>query len=146
MLSTIILTWLDFWMFSGRKHCPMFEKKYHKNERDLRLVTYSFTKLSQIMCLINIQILIYQNARCNCKLWKVSWFYSVFWIFSYIMDHQICLNYPLNSTKLTQTVFLIDVHILVFSWLWKVIWFNAFFKEFSYIITYLIRYNFIKLS
>ena len=34
-------------------------KKYHKNERNLRLVTYTFTKLSQNVCLINTQILIY---------------------------------------------------------------------------------------
>ena len=26
----------------------------------------------------NKHILIYRNARCDCKLWKVPWFYSVF--------------------------------------------------------------------
>ena len=30
-----------------------------------------FTKHSQIVCLINAHILIYQHARCDCKLWKV---------------------------------------------------------------------------
>ena len=46
-------------------------KKYHKNERHLRLVTHSFTKLSQNVCLIDTHILIYRYARCNCNLWKV---------------------------------------------------------------------------
>ena len=39
---------------------------------------YIFTKLSQNVCLINIHILIYQFARCKCKLWKAHCFYCVF--------------------------------------------------------------------
>ena len=43
-------------------------------------------KLSQNVCLINIHILIYQHARCDCKLWSAQWFYCVFWVFSHITD------------------------------------------------------------
>ena len=56
-------------------------KIYHKNERHLCLVAHSFTKISQIMCLINTHILIYLHARCNCKLWKALSFYCVFGYF-----------------------------------------------------------------
>ena len=34
-------------------------KKYHKNERHLRLVAYTFTKHSHNVCLINTRILMY---------------------------------------------------------------------------------------
>ena len=52
ILSNIILTWPDFWFFrhfvwAGRKHCPISEKKNHKNKRHFCLVTHSFTNLSQ---------------------------------------------------------------------------------------------------
>ena len=63
-----------------------------------------FTKLSQNVCLINIQFLIYQHDRCDCKLWNVPWFYCVFfWVFSYIIDDHSCLNYWI-FTKLSQIV------------------------------------------
>ena len=56
------------------------------------LVTYIFT-----------HILMYWYAGCNCKLWKVPWFYCVFWVFSYIFDDHLCLTYYI-STKLSQIV------------------------------------------
>ena len=43
-------------------------EKYDKNERHLRLVTHFFTKLSQIVCLINSGIFIYRFTRCDYKL------------------------------------------------------------------------------
>ena len=47
-----------------------------------------FTKLSQIVCLINVHILDYQHAKCDCWLWKVLWFDCVFlWIFHIITYH-----------------------------------------------------------
>ena len=52
-------------------------KKFHKNERHLSLVTHTFTKLSQNVCLINKHILVYWHARYNCRLWKALWFYCV---------------------------------------------------------------------
>ena len=52
----------------------------------LRLVTHSFTKLSQYMCSVNTHILMYQYDRGDCKLWNTLRFYSVFWVFSYIID------------------------------------------------------------
>ena len=67
--------------------------KFQKNERHLSLVTHSFTKLPQNMCLINTQILVYWHARCNCKLRKALWFYWVFWVFSYIIYEYSCLNF-----------------------------------------------------
>ena len=50
-----------FWVNSTAK-CL---KKYHKNERHLCLVAYIFTKLSQNVCLINTNILMYWHFRCN---------------------------------------------------------------------------------
>ena len=57
---------------------PYVWKYYHKNERRLCVVAHSFTKLSQYVCLINTQILVYQYARCDFKLWKAPWLYCVF--------------------------------------------------------------------
>ena len=37
-----------------------------------------FIKLSQIICLININILSYQHLKCNYRLWKVLRFHCVF--------------------------------------------------------------------
>ena len=113
-------------------------RKYHKNERYLCLLGHIFTKLSHNVCLIYRHILIYWYGRCDCKLWKVYWFYCVFWIFSYIIDNHSCL-YCCISTKLPQIMCLIDVHILVFQYtkcdcrLLELLWFN------------LKSYNFIKL-
>ena len=45
-----------------QQHYPMFKKKYHKNGRHLRLVADIFTKLSQIVCLINTDMSI-------CHIW-----------------------------------------------------------------------------
>ena len=42
---------------------------------------YIFTKLSQIVCLINMYILKCQHAKCDCWLWKVLWFNCIFWVF-----------------------------------------------------------------
>ena len=39
---------------------------------------YIFIKLLQIICLINLHILVCQNAKCDCKLWKILWFNCVF--------------------------------------------------------------------
>ena len=39
-------------------------------------------KFSQNVCLINIYILIYRSARCDCKLWNALWFYYVFGYFT----------------------------------------------------------------
>ena len=67
------------------QHCS---KKYHKNERHLRLVTHIFSKLSQNVCLFNTHILIYWHARCNllfdekleCRIQK----YTTVTIYSYV--------------------------------------------------------------
>ena len=42
-----------------------------------------FSKLSQIVCLINVYILICQHTKCDCRLWKVLWFNYGLWEFSY---------------------------------------------------------------
>ena len=42
---------------------------------------------------------------------KSPWFYCVYWIFSYITDKYSCLNCCI-STKLSQIVCLVNVHIL----------------------------------
>ena len=38
-----------------------------------------YTKLSQIMCLINVHILVCQLAKYDCWLWKVLSFNCIFW-------------------------------------------------------------------
>ena len=42
-------------------------------------------KLSQIVCLINVNILVCQYTKYDCKLWKVFWFNCVFWAYSLIL-------------------------------------------------------------
>ena len=37
-----------------------------------------FTKLSQIVCPINVKISICQHAKCDCRLWKVLYLFFVF--------------------------------------------------------------------
>ena len=44
-------------LFGQDKNIDLCLKKYYKNERHLRLITNSFTKLSQNVCLINTHIL-----------------------------------------------------------------------------------------
>ena len=94
-----------------------------------------FTKLSQIMCLINIHILIYQYARCDWKLWNISWLCCVFCKFSDIINNNSCLNCYI-FTKLSQTVCLIHTYNLVCRYarcdcrLWKIIWFKCILGNF----------------
>ena len=96
------------------------------------MVAHSFAKHSQNICLINAHILMYWHTSCNCNLWKAFWFYSVFWVFSHIIDEYSCLKCYI-FTKISQIVYLIDVQILVYQhtkcdcWLWKVFWFNCVF-------------------
>ena len=61
-----------FWVFSyiiDKNSCLMY---------------FISTKLSQIMCLINLNTLICQHIKCDCRLWKVIRLNCVFWEFSYI--------------------------------------------------------------
>ena len=46
-----------------------------------------FTKLLQIMCLINVQILVCTYGKCDCRLWKAFYITCVFDNFSYIILH-----------------------------------------------------------
>ena len=112
----------------GQKHCPMSENNISQKKRQLCLVRHSFSKLLQ-----NMRILMYQYARFSAKLWKTLWFYCVFSVFSYIIVGEYsCLKYFI-LTKLSQIVYVIDVHIL--AWqnakydcrLWKVFLFNCDF-------------------
>ena len=53
--------------------------KYCQNEQNyLYLVTFIFTKLSQIMHLINTHILAHRYDWCDCRLQKVLWCKYVF--------------------------------------------------------------------
>ena len=107
-----------------------------KNERHLSLVTHSFSRLSQSVCLINTHILIYCHARYICKLWKVFDFITFFGYFSYIIDEYSCLKYCI-FTKHSQIVCLTDIHILVCQhvkcdcWLWKVFYLFFFIYTFK---------------
>ena len=51
-------------------YCIFYESSYIIDEHSC-LKYFIFTKLSQIMCLINAHILVYQHAKCDCKLWEV---------------------------------------------------------------------------
>ena len=62
----------------GRSKTLPYVWKKISQERHLRLVSHIFTKLSQIVCLINVHILICQHAKCDCRLWNVLWFNCVF--------------------------------------------------------------------
>ena len=60
-----------------------------------------FTKLSQIVCLIDVHILKYQHAECGCWLWN-----CIFGYFSYITTFLKRYNYIKQiSQKLTAIVF-----------------------------------------
>ena len=91
------IRFLRLFVLAGWKHVLCL-KKYHKNERHLWLVSHVLTKLWQNVCPINMHILIYWYARCNCKLWKVPWFYRVFWVFSYIIDKHSLLYHHQTFT------------------------------------------------
>ena len=81
------------------------------------------------------------------KFWNPSWFYYVFWVFSYIIDEHSCLKYCI-SIKLSQIVCLINWHIMIMSTCQiclKIVHFFCVFLEFSNITTCWKRYNFIKL-
>ena len=100
-------------VFLGRSATlPYVRKINHKNERHLRLVSHILTKLSQNVCLTNIQILIYGHSRCDCKLWNAPWFYYVFWVVSYINNWLLMseLLY-LHKKKHSLIVYLIDTDV-----------------------------------
>ena len=71
------------------------------------------TKLSQIVCLINVHILVYQHAKCNCSLWKDLWFNTFFLAFSYIIT---CLK-RYRFIKLLQIVYYWKVNFCNNLWL-----------------------------
>ena len=99
------------------------------------------TKNSLIMCLSYTHILIYRHARCDCRLWKVIWF---FWIFIHnwraLMSnfHRLCVWYMYTFWYIDMTDVTANYDRLSDL--------NAFVWKFLYIITCLIHYNFIKLS
>ena len=87
-----ILIFMDFL-------CSYFFKKSLKPKCLIAYVLeYTFTKLSQIVCLINTHILIYRYTRYDSKLWNSPWFYCVIWIFSYIIDEHSSLYLNLTFT------------------------------------------------
>ena len=62
----------------GRSKILPYDWKYHKNQRHLCLLTHIFTKHSHNVCPIDTHILMYQYARCDCKLLNSFWLYRVF--------------------------------------------------------------------
>ena len=77
----------------------------------------------------------YWHARCDRKLWKAIWFFSVLWVFSYIIYDYSCLKCCI-FTKLSQIVW--KFHILVCQhakcdpMLWKVFFQLRFWEFFIY--------------
>ena len=59
---------------------------------------FIFIQHSQIVCIINIHILVCQHAKYDCRLWKVLWFNCIIWKFSNIFT---CLK-RLSFVKLRQ--------------------------------------------
>ena len=93
----------------------------------LQRKTHSFIKLLQNICLINTRV----TASYETPLILLH--------FLGIFVHNYCLKYCI-FTKLSQIVYLIDVHMLVCqhtkfdSQLWKVLLFNCIFWEFFHIL------------
>ena len=63
-----------------------------------------FTKLLQIVCLINIDILECQYLKCDCWLWKVLRFNCIFWVLFiyYYMFETIYLHQTFTNCMLRQ--------------------------------------------
>ena len=57
-----------------------------------------FTKLSQMVCLINMYILKCQHAKCDCWLWFNCIFW-VFWVFWVTFQVTLCSYYFCNFRK-----------------------------------------------
>ena len=75
---------------------PCFSGIFIHNCR-LFMKCFIFTKLSQIVCLINVYILVCQHAKCDCRLWKLLWFnWCILWEFAYIT---ICLKRYVIATS-----------------------------------------------
>ena len=56
-------------------------------DEHLCLNCFISTKLLKIVCLINVHILVYQHAKCNCKLWKnesIAFFFVNFHILLHV--------------------------------------------------------------
>ena len=63
-----------------------------------------FIKLSQIVCLVNVHILIYHHANCDCSLWKVVLLSNAFfWYFFHILCTAYLKRY--NYIKHSQTLY-----------------------------------------
>ena len=72
-----------------------------------------FTKLQQIVCLIDVHILICQHAKYSYRLWKVLLFDSVFReFFIYITT---CFNQTFKNCLLRQNVYWWKVNLLKYS-------------------------------
>ena len=65
-------SWNAFWFYC------VFRVFSYINDNYSCLKYCIFTKLSQIVCLINIHILVCQHAKCACRLWKVFYLICVF--------------------------------------------------------------------
>ena len=63
-------------------------------------------KLSQIMCLIDVNILVCQKAKCYYRLCKIIWINSVVWEFSYIIltihicVSDLCTNFGVSTYQM----------------------------------------------
>ena len=79
----------SFWDFTDTSalsfYCVFWVFSYINNEHS-SLKYCILTKFSQIVCLINLDILVFRLAKCDCKLWRVIWFNCVFFlrIFTYL--------------------------------------------------------------
>ena len=56
-----------------RFYCFFMEFSYIIDDHSCLKYIFS-TKLSQIVCLINLKLLVCQHDKCDCWLWKVNWF------------------------------------------------------------------------
>ena len=74
------------------------------------------TKLSQIVCLINVHILVCKHATCDCSLWKVLWFNAFFGNYHILLHvwnaitssnfYKFCIKAEAYSWKVVFLVFL----------------------------------------
>ena len=87
--------------------CRVFLEFSYKIDNQSCLKCCIFTKLSQIVRLINVHILVCRYARCNYRLWKVTWFkyiclgiFKYYYIFKTLYFHQSFTKCMRSKVKL----------------------------------------------
>ena len=79
--TSILVCWhvrCDCKLWNATWFCCVFLEFSYLIDDHLCLKYFIFTKLLQIVYLIDVPSLVYQHAKCDCRLWKILWFFGVF--------------------------------------------------------------------